>query len=373
MRTCKEIIAMIQKSVFDRSKIPHSFSDPVIYKENGKYYLAFFIFFFTREDIEAGAVDRPEMWLLADIGTGEIVERRNSRDNDFSDAPYNVKYNVRTEILSDTSAAYYDRAYSMLDRVREELADRGEPELSLYHLYLDKILANVPSAYRRFYTDLSVGFDKNNFKKEVTSMEEKEMLQEENIGSPPAAESVSGSAEPESGDPGLADRLSDVIGRLEKLQECFDAKIAEDEHKNKLFDNMHSELVTFQNGAYDKLIDTMALDIIQIIDSVKHNCKLYEKKEFSEENYTKLLRCLKAVAEDLNDVLYRHNIEPYEAVSREVDVRRQKIIQTIPTADETEDNKIAFRTACGYEKSGKVLRPERIKIYKYDPNAQTKN
>lgn len=48
-----------------------------------------------------------------------------------------------------------------------------------------------------------------------------------------------------------------------------------------------------------------------------------------------------------------------------VQLRRQKIIQTVPTDDQSKDNLVAVRVADGYEKAGKVLRPERIKIFKY--------
>lgn len=162
--------------------------------------------------------------------------------------------------------------------------------------------------------------------------------------------------------------MNAVIEKLEQLQKSFDDKIAEDEHKNKLFDNMHKELTAYQNGAFDKVINAMAMDIIQLVDSIKKSAKIYEKKEPIEENYKKLLRIVKGLGQDLEDILYRQSIEPYSVSGKEVDVKRQKIIQIIDTEDQSKDNTIATRTAVGYEKEGKILRPERIKIYKYNPN-----
>ena len=128
---------------------------------------------------------------------------------------------------------------------------------------------------------------------------------------------------------------------------------------------MHRELTRYQNGAMDKIIDTMALDIIQLVDTTKGHVRVYEKKEPTEDNYKRLLRIVKGIAEDLQDILYRQNIESYRVEGHEVDVRRQKIIQTVPTDDQSKDNLVAVRVADGYEKDGKVLRPERIKIFKY--------
>lgn len=171
----------------------------------------------------------------------------------------------------------------------------------------------------------------------------------------------------------LLAKLDAVQQALSTLQQTFDDKIAEDAHKNGLFDNMHRELIRYQNGAIDKIIDTMALDIIQLIDTTKGHIRVYEKKEPTEENYKKLLRIVKGIAEDLEDILYRQSIESYRVPGHEVDVRRQKIIQTIPTDDKSKDNLVAVRAAEGYEKDDKVLRPERIKIFKYESTEKTES
>ena len=167
----------------------------------------------------------------------------------------------------------------------------------------------------------------------------------------------------------IAEKLDALQQAMQGLQECFDAKIALDAHKNGLFDNMHKELTRYQNGAMDKIVDTIALDIIQLVDTTKGHLRVYEKKEPNEENYKRLLRIVKGVTEDLQDILYRQSIEAYRVEGHEVDVRRQKIIQTIPTDDQSKDNLVAVRAADGYEKDGKVLRPERIKIFKYSTEA----
>lgn len=169
----------------------------------------------------------------------------------------------------------------------------------------------------------------------------------------------------------LLAKLDAIQQALAVLQQTFDDKIAEDTHKNGLFDNMHRELVRYQNGVLDKIVDTIALDIIQLVDTTKGHVRVYEKKEPTEENYKKLLRIVKGIAEDLEDILYRQNIESYRVPGHEVDVHRQKIIQTVPTDDKSKDNRIAVRVADGYEKGDKILRPERIKIFKYKENSDT--
>ena len=75
---------------------------------------------------------------------------------EFSDANYDVKYNVRADGQYDTSKKYYDDAFGILDSVRSKLISTGELCKEEYQLYLDKIIANIPKEYQRFYRDLSV-------------------------------------------------------------------------------------------------------------------------------------------------------------------------------------------------------------------------
>ena len=209
-------------------------------------------------------------------------------------------------------------------------------------------------------------FNETELKEVQTTMDEKMPLQNEDNeqASQPATETPDAQKE-------LLAKLDALQQAMAGLQQSFDDKIAEDAHKNGLFDNMHRELVRYQNGALDKIVDTIALDIIQLVDTTKGHVRVYEKKEATEENYKKLLRIVKGIAEDLEDILYRQNIESYRVPGHEVDVRRQKIIQTLPTDDKSKDNLVAVRVADGYEKGDKVLRPERIKIFKYEATPET--
>ena len=148
----------IQKNILNGIKTPHSTSYPVIYCENNKYYLVCFVFFYTREDIDTGKIDRPTVWTIADIKTGEIIREYETKEKEFSDAPYDVKYNVCPNTQYDTSKEYYDDTFAILDSVREEFLKTGQINLEKYKEYMKKILVNIPDSYKRFYLDLSIQF-----------------------------------------------------------------------------------------------------------------------------------------------------------------------------------------------------------------------
>ncbi len=213
--------------------------------------------------------------------------------------------------------------------------------------------------------NMADGSQQENEPTEEASKNEPEEAQTEILEEDVQSENVTEEASSER-NPGL-EKMEEILSTVQTLQQYFEEKIETDAHKNQLFDNMHRELVRYQNGLLDKIVDTMALDIIQLADSTRKNVSVYEKREPTEDNYKRLLRVVKGIYEDLQDILYRQSIESYSVPGHDVDVKRQKIIATVETEKKNYDNKVAVRTAEGYEKDGKVLRPERIKIYKYNP------
>lgn len=163
-----------------------------------------------------------------------------------------------------------------------------------------------------------------------------------------------------------------VIDLLKDLDKKFETKIKVDEHKANLFDNLHKELMDYKNGLVTQIVNNILLDIIQLIDSNNKTINNFKQKEFSEENYNKLINIIKGISEDLTDILYRQSVEPF-SITEDVNVRKQKIIKIIPTNDKALDNKIESSLALGYEKEGKVIRPERISIYKYKESEENLN
>lgn len=150
------VFSNIQRDILGGQKVPHSVSRPVLYNEGGKLYLAVFVFFYTRDDIESGEVNRPSIWAKVDIESGKIIEEIYSKDREFSDASYDIKYNVRSNKTYDKSKEYYEKAFGLLDFVRNHYLLSGKILISEYEQYMQMILANIPDDYQRFYKDLSV-------------------------------------------------------------------------------------------------------------------------------------------------------------------------------------------------------------------------
>jgi molecular chaperone GrpE len=161
-------------------------------------------------------------------------------------------------------------------------------------------------------------------------------------------------------------QTKEMTNILYDLRKSFEEKIKYDEYKNSLFDNMHKELMSYKNNSNDKNVEIMSLDIIQLLDIYNKVVEKSKSSEYNEDSYKKLINNFEGLLQDLLDVLYRQSIEPYEMdIYDEIDVKKQKIISIVETSDESLNNKLAFKNAPGYEKNGKIIRPERITIYKY--------
>ena len=161
MREISEINLNVHRQILGGAKVPHCTSQPVIYKENDAYYMAYFVFFYTREDIDREMANRPTLWVIADMKTGQIVEQRETYEHEFSDAAYDRKYSLKPNKENTPegryqSPLYYNEAYAILETVRNSIITVKTVNELEYQMYMDKILAYTPKEYQRFYKDLSI-------------------------------------------------------------------------------------------------------------------------------------------------------------------------------------------------------------------------
>ena len=148
------------------------------------------------------------------------------------------------------------------------------------------------------------------------------------------------------------------------LKQKFENKIEFDKHKNELFDKMHKQLEDYQNDAIGASVMPITMDLIILIDTIKKN-QSYICKKCSEKDYKKLYDLYMGVSQDLEAVLLRQDIEPYTEDNDKINIKRQKVNKVVYTSDEDKNNMVKESVAPGYEKFGRIIRPEKVDIYKY--------
>jgi molecular chaperone GrpE (heat shock protein) len=154
--------------------------------------------------------------------------------------------------------------------------------------------------------------------------------------------------------------LNSLQENLLRLEEKFDKKIAEDTHKNSLFDKMYEELASYKKDLYAKLVGPFVNETISLLDDYE---RLIERIDTID--YEKLKKYVMGIPDDLESILDNNGVERYTDDTEKFNPKTQRVVKTIPTGNMELENIIAERTRKGYRWNGVMLKPEMVKIYKY--------
>ena len=154
--------------------------------------------------------------------------------------------------------------------------------------------------------------------------------------------------------------LNAIQDRLFKLDEKFDKKIAEDTHKNILFDKMYEELASYKKDLYAKLVGPFVNETISLLDDYE---RLIER--IDSIDYERLKKYVMGIPDDLENILDNNGVERYTDDTEKFNPKTQRVVKTIPTGNLELENVIAERARKGYRWNGVMLKPEMVKIYKY--------
>ncbi len=213
------------------------------------------------------------------------------------------------------------------------------------------------------FEDFNVEVNKSPQEEEaVTNANETEVPQTPETAEP-AAEEVSTTL---SDEPDVHQLLAEIAALKEQnelLMKKFDTKIAQDEHKARLFDKMYDELQSYKTDLYAKMLKPFILSTISVIDDT--NTFIGRLGDGDAEKAEQYLRSL---PEDLADILEANGVVLYEDESEKFNPRTQRAVKQVPTDNPELENTIAKRLRKGYNWNGVNLRPEFVWIYKFKPS-----
>ncbi|OAD23250.1 GrpE nucleotide exchange factor [Candidatus Thiomargarita nelsonii] len=152
-----------------------------------------------------------------------------------------------------------------------------------------------------------------------------------------------------------------LVTKLDTLQTEFESKLKYDQHKDKIIDDLHSELQEYKSDLIKKLLQPMIMDVIHAIDDFNKLTRHYTQKEDIDPQ--KLLKLIASIPKDLEHLLYRQGVESFQCSEPVFNPSRQRVLKTLPTPEPSKDKTIAQSLRQGYEWEGKVLRPEMVEVY----------
>ena len=157
--------------------------------------------------------------------------------------------------------------------------------------------------------------------------------------------------------------ISELSVKMDALLELFKNKIETDTYKNRLFDEMHKQLMKYQDDVLQSVMEPVILEIISLLDGIKK----YERcipEEVTAENYGKLKKRFTDIRGDLEDLLEDMDVSKYETDDTVLDAKRQKIIKTVLTDDTAKNNTIESKLSDGYIFKNKIIKYEKVSVYK---------
>jgi len=157
--------------------------------------------------------------------------------------------------------------------------------------------------------------------------------------------------------------------RLLGLENEFSSKLKYDQHKDKIIDKLHREVQDYKSGLLQNLLRPVIMDVIHTIDDIGRLADSHKSKKPEELDPVKLLNQMEGFAADLEEILYRQGVEAYHCEGLGFDPKRQKIVKTRSTEDESLNHSVCKRVHNGYCWDEKTFRPEMVHVYKYEPGS----
>lgn len=165
----------------------------------------------------------------------------------------------------------------------------------------------------------------------------------------------------------LGSKLDGLKEQFGILEAEFKSKIKYDGHKEKIINDLHREVQEYKNDLIKNFLRPIIMDTIHTIDDITKLVDNYDSKDSLELDPLKLVKQMKGIASDLEDILFRQGVESFNCEQLEFEPKQQKIIKTEITDDQSKDKTISRRVHNGYKWEENVLRREMVDVYVYKP------
>ena len=197
------------------------------------------------------------------------------------------------------------------------------------------------------------------------------------------------------------DVLALVNQRLSALQDAFEQQIARNQNQQQMFNAIYGEMKDYkENALLESFHKPVIHNLIQFYDhfvSIEHQLnrisepvEAFEswvervshgifKRVQPQELADELSRCrtkleaellqfrtnLENLRFELEEVLYRMDVTPYEERLTKLDRKLHKTLKTLPTDNPDKDQEVAETHKIGFYWREEVFRPEEVTIFRY--------
>ena len=166
------------------------------------------------------------------------------------------------------------------------------------------------------------------------------------------------------------DSLAEVNQSLSKLGQLFEEQIARNQNQSKMFDATYREMKEYKENA---ILEALHKPIIHYLIGLYDNFRLVESQlnailnstEIRPDDLSQFQNNLKNVGWELEEVLFRLDVSPYEERLETLDRKLHKTLATKPADTPEDDRKVAEVHKIGFYWRDKVFRPEEVTVFRY--------
>ena len=173
------------------------------------------------------------------------------------------------------------------------------------------------------------------------------------------------------------DALAGIHQTLAGLQELFEKQISRNQSQTKMFDAFYREMKDYKEDfLLEALHKPIIKDLLSVYDSVVSlesqlaemlNAVKRIRPKALDEGLLQFQQNLENARFELEEVLYRMDVTPYEEHPETLDRRLHKTLKVIPADTPEQDWQVAEIHKIGFYWRGKVFRPEEVTIFRYTP------
>ncbi len=165
--------------------------------------------------------------------------------------------------------------------------------------------------------------------------------------------------------------LSAQVKLSEQIKALLEERLSYDAAKERAIDKLSEELRLnwgyYKDNFFFQLQKPIFIELIMLYDSLERTMNSMGTPEvLSKEQITERLQALK---DELLEILYRRDIAPFDEHPEALDYKLHKTVKTVPTPEESENNKVDKIVKVGFRWNDKILRPEEVIIKKHIKSA----
>jgi molecular chaperone GrpE len=160
----------------------------------------------------------------------------------------------------------------------------------------------------------------------------------------------------------LTTLLLDLKRSAERMESLFRHKIQLDAGREAMIDRLHAEIQEYKEDFVLKILKPLANGLINLHDDIGKHVAIARTKQ-GDPSAMAVADALASVQEDIEDTLERVGIESFVTEQPEFDPKRQKIVRTMATAEQSLDRTVGERLRKGFVYDGKIIRPELVNVY----------